>query len=307
MLDSRVVNPVASRTLSLSPLLGEAVAGFRDLVELTKPRITSMVVLTALMGAWLAPGAFGATRAVILALGTALLVGSANMLNCWLERDVDGLMARTRGRAIPAGRLDAWVGFAAGLGLGAFAVPLLALGLDPLTALLGAIAHATYVWVYTPLKRSTPLALEVGAIPGAIPPLMGWTAATGGLALPGFFLFGILFFWQLPHFLAIAIYLEEDYRRGGLAVLSVRRGSAVASRRLALYAAAAVAWSLLAEPLGLAGRAYTIAAVVLGAAFLALTARGVREPLEGARARRAMLFSIVWLCGVLTALVLAPR
>ena len=183
-----------------------------------------MVVFTTAMGLWLAPGSIGAARTVLLLFGTALLVGSANTLNCWYERETDGLMNRTRNRPLPAGRLDPSVALALGIVGAAFAIPILSFAINPLTALLGAIAHATYVLVYTPLKKVSPWALEVGAIPGAIPPLMGWTAATGTLSLPGWFLFGILFFWQIPHFLAIAIYLEADYRRGGFKVFSVERG-----------------------------------------------------------------------------------
>jgi len=276
-------------------------------VEIAKPRITTMVVFTTAIGVWLAPGSIGTARTALLFLGTAMLVASANMLNCWYERDTDALMLRTRLRPIPAGRLDAWSGFAAGIALGVFSIPILALAVNPLTALLGAIAHTTYVWAYTPLKRVTPLALEVGAIPGAIPPLMGWTAGTGALAVPGWFLFGLLFFWQLPHFLAIAIYLEEDYRRGGLDVLTVRRGALAASRRIGIYTAALVVLSLLAQPLGIAGVGYTIAAAAFGAGFLALALPGLSGKLGGAWARRTMLYSIVWLTAVLAALVLDAR
>jgi len=276
-------------------------------VEIAKPRITTMVVFTTAIGVWLAPGSIGTARTALLFLGTAMLVASANMLNCWYERDTDALMLRTRLRPIPAGRLDAWSGFAAGIALGVFSIPILALAVNPLTALLGAIAHTTYVWAYTPLKRVTPLALEVGAIPGAIPPLMGWTAGTGALAVPGWFLFGLLFFWQLPHFLAIAIYLEEDYRRGGLDVLTVRRGALAASRRIGIYTAALVVLSLLAQPLGIAGLGYTIAAAAFGAGFLALALPGLSGKLGGAWARRTMLYSIVWLTAVLAALVLDAR
>jgi protoheme IX farnesyltransferase len=239
--------------------------------------------------------------------GTALLVGSANTLNCWYERETDGLMLRTRNRPLPAGRLDPWTALALGILSGVFAIPILAIAINPLTALLGAIAHATYVLVYTPLKKISPWALEVGAIPGAIPPLMGWTAATGTLSLPGWFLFGILFFWQIPHFLAIAIYLEEDYRRGGLKVLSVERGTVMAARWLAVYTVALVVVSLLAQPLGLAGFAYSAAAASLGLGFLWFAKRGVLGPVEGAWARRTMLFSIAWLTALMLSLVAFAR
>ena len=298
---------VADAWEEVFPVGASSRGGVRDLFDLAKPRITTMVVFTTAMGLWLAPGSIGTARTTLLLFGTALLVGSANILNCWYERDTDALMVRTRNRPLPAGRIDPWTALALGLACGAFAIPILALAINPLTALLGAIAHASYVVVYTPLKRVSPWALEVGAIPGAIPPLMGWTAATGGLALPGWFLFGILFFWQIPHFLAIALYLEEDYRRGGIRVLSVARGTARAARWLAVYAAVLVGVSLLAQPIGLAGTAYTLASTLLGAGFLAVTARGVTGRVEGAWARRAMLYSIAWLAAVMVALVAFAR
>jgi protoheme IX farnesyltransferase len=304
------VNPVESQPIASTADVSEeafSAATLRDLVDLAKPRITTMVVFTTAMGLWLAPGSIGAARTALLLLGTALLVGSANTLNCWYERETDGLMIRTRNRPLPAGRLDPWTALAMGILCGVFAIPILAIAINPLTALLGAIAHATYVLVYTPLKKISPWALEVGAIPGAIPPLMGWTAATGTLSLPGWFLFGILFFWQIPHFLAIAIYLEDDYRRGGLKVLSVTSGTVKAARWLAFYTVALVVVSLLAQPLGLAGIAYTVAAAALGAGFLEFARRGIMGQAAGGWARRTMLYSIAWLTALMFALVAFAR
>jgi heme o synthase len=304
------VNPVESQPIASGAGVAAepwSTPALRDLLDLAKPRITTMVVFTTAMGLWLAPGSIGATRTALLLFGTALLVGSANTLNCWYERETDGLMTRTRNRPLPSGRLDPWTALALGILSGVFAIPILAIAINPLTALLGAIAHATYVLVYTPLKRISPWALEIGAIPGAIPPLMGWTAATGALALPGWFLFGILFFWQIPHFLAIAIYLEEDYRRGGLKVLSVVRGAALSGRRLAWYTLVLVAVSLLAQPLGLAGLPYTVTAAGLGGGFIMVARRGFSGRVEGAWARHAMLYSIVWLTALMVALVAFSR
>lgn len=304
------MNPVESQSIAAAadvPAAAFSASSVRDVFELAKPRISSMVVFTTAMGLWLAPGGIGAFRTTLLLFGTALLVGSANMLNCWYERETDGLMMRTRNRPLPAGRLDPWTALAFGIGCGVFAIPILAIAINPLTALLGAIAHTTYVLVYTPLKKVSPWALEVGAIPGAIPPLMGWTAATGTLSLPGWFLFGILFFWQIPHFLAIAIYLEEDYRRGGLKVFSVTRGPVTAARWLAFYTVALVVVSLLAQPLHLAGIAYTAVAALLGVGFLAYAKRGITGPVEGAWARRTMLYSIAWLAALMLSLVAFAR
>ena len=304
------MNPVESQPIALAAgVSAEAfsIATLKDLLDLAKPRITTMVVFTTAMGLFLAPGSIGGARTALLLFGTALLVGSANTLNCWYERETDGLMIRTRNRPLPAGRLDPWTALALGILSGVFAIPLLAIAINPLTALLGAIAHATYVLVYTPLKKISPWALEVGAIPGAIPPLMGWTAATGALSLPGWFLFGILFFWQIPHFLAIAIYLEDDYRRGGLKVLSVERGTVMAARWLAFYTVALVSVSLLAQPLGLAGLAYSAAAAALGVGFLEFARRGIMGQVAGAWARHTMLYSIAWLTALMLALVAFAR
>src|SRR3974390_1136186 len=160
----------------------------RDLVSLTKPRITAMVLVTGAAGACLAPGRMGATTLLLSLVGTALVVGSANALNMWWERDVDGLMERTRSRPLPAGRLSADLALAFGLALGAVSVPMLFL-VNAATGLLGLVSLVSYVAVYTPLKRHTHLALLVGAVPGAMPPLMGWTTATGSIGLGGGLLF----------------------------------------------------------------------------------------------------------------------
>jgi len=282
-------------------------AFLRDVVELGKPRITSLVSFTAAIGWFLAQGAAEPGRAAAFLAGTVLLVASANTLNCWMERDSDARMVRTRNRALPAGRLEPGAALAAGIAEAAAAVTLLALASNALTVLLGALAHATYVLAYTPLKRVSPVSLLVGAVPGAIPPLMGWVAATGSLSAPGWELFAILFFWQIPHFVAVALYLEEDYRRGGLRVLSVAHGGAAARRHLLAGTAALVAASLVAVPLGMAGAAYLLAACVLGAAFLWLAWIGVRRSGGGAWARRTFLYSLVYLTVLVTFLVLDAR
>lgn len=292
---------------SAIPRPGVVASGLRDLVDLAKPRITTMVVFTAGIGLWAAPGSAGAARTAVLLLGTALLVASANVFNSWIERDADARMIRTRTRPLPAGRVDPWTAFALGIGLGVFAIPLLALGVSPLVALLGAIAHAIYVLVYTPLKRVTPWALEIGAIPGAIPPLMGWAAATGSLSPGGWSLFAILFFWQLPHFLAIALYLEEDYRRGGFRVLSVVRGQTVARRRLLFHSVGLAAAGLAPWALGMVGVTYAVTASVLGAVCIAVAANGVARRKGAAWARRVMVWTLVHQVALVLALVLDVR
>jgi protoheme IX farnesyltransferase len=278
----------------------------RDLVALTKPRITSIVLVTGAAGACLAP-AHVAVRTLLLSLaGTALIVGSANALNMWWERDVDAHMARTRNRPLPAGRMSPDVALAFGLALAVVSTPMLFL-VNVTTGLLGLVALASYVTVYTPLKRHTHLALLVGAVPGAMPPLMGWTTATGSIGLGGVLLFALLFLWQVPHFAAITIFRAQDYARAGLMVVSVQRGEHGARRTIATWTVLLVGASLLFVPLGLAGNAYLAVATGLGAGALALAFRGL---LGGARfdcprwAKRVFAYSIPYLCILLVALLL---
>lgn len=276
----------------------------RDLVSLTKPRITLLVVITTAGGLWLAPGSLEPWKVAVTLLATAIVVASANALNCWMERDVDRLMARTKNRPLPAGRLDARLALAFGLALGVISVPLLTLLVNPLTGLLAAIALVTYVWVYTPLKQRSWTALLVGAVPGALPPLMGWTAATGELEAPGIVLFGILFLWQLPHFIAIALFRREDYERAGMKVLPSVHGEAPARLQAVLYAGALVPVTLLLVPLGVAGTVYLVIAGGLGAAFFAMALAGLRRAAGRAWARKLFLASLVHLTVLFAALML---
>jgi protoheme IX farnesyltransferase len=278
----------------------------RDLVTLTKPRITLLVMLTGAAGACLAPGRVPTARLLLSLVGTALIVGSANALNMWWERDIDGLMDRTRSRPLPSGRLSPDVALAFGLALGAIATPMLFL-VNLATGLLGLVALLSYVAVYTPLKRHTYLALLVGAVPGAMPPLLGWTTATGSIGLGGALLFAFLFLWQVPHFAAITIFRADDYARAGLQVISVQHGQAAARHMVGLWTVLVVATSLLFVPLGFAGNAYLTVATVLGAGFLALAFRGARggAKLDVARwAKITFAYSIPYLSIVLIALLL---
>src|SRR5512136_3464233 len=225
-----------------------------------------MVVSTAAAGMWLAPEQPSAPRAAAVLLGTGMVVGAANVLNNYLERDVDGLMRRTRERPLPAGRVEPGTALALGIALPAFAIPMLAFAANPLTALLALVALVSYAFVYTPMKRRTTAALFVGALPGAIPPLMGWTAATGRLDGRGLALFALLFVWQLPHFLAISIYLREDYARGGLKVFALVHGERAAKRWSVATSALLVPVGMLPAFLGMATWGYGAAAGLLGGA-----------------------------------------
>ena len=203
-------------------------------------RITMLVLATDAAGATLAPGHASGRALALSFAGTALIVGSANALNMWWERDIDARMTRTRNRPLPAGRLSADVALGFGLALAVVSVPMLFM-VNVATGLLGLAALLSYVAVYTPLKRHTHLALLVGAVPGAIPPLLGWATVTGTVGLGGLLLFGVLFLWQIPHFAAITIFRAEDYARAGLQVVSVQHGERAARQTIALYAVLLVA------------------------------------------------------------------
>ena len=275
-----------------------------DLIDLAKPRINLMVMLTAGIGLLLGSGQMpplGLALAVLA--GTGLVAAGGSALNHHWERDTDRLMERTAGRPLPAGRMRPDVALGYGLMLSVAGLLLLALAINLLTALLGLIALIGYVLVYTPLKRITSLATVVGAVPGAIPPMMGWTAATGALDAGGWALFGILFFWQLPHFLAIAWICRDDYARAGLPVFTVGDASGVRTgRQMVLWAATLVPVSLLPAFLGLAGTTYLVGALLLGLALLGVSVGFLRRH-SGAAARRLLLASVVYLPAVLVMLV----
>jgi protoheme IX farnesyltransferase len=280
-----------------------------DLVSLIKPRITAMVLVTMLGGIWLAsrvsPKDISSSVLAVAVIGTGLVVAGANTLNMYIERSTDKLMARTKNRPLPSGRMAPPVALWFGIALSAVSVPLLTFGVNAATGLLAALALTSYVLLYTPLKRRTTLSLLIGAVPGAIPPLLGWTAVTGRIAWPGVLLFGVLFLWQIPHFLAIAIFRREDYRRAGLKILPVERGDRVTRHHIIGYLAALVLVTLLLVPVGVGGPLYLGAAISLGAMFFGFGVWGLR-PSSGARwARGLFITSIVYLVLLLLALMVS--
>lgn len=276
----------------------------RDLIALTKPRITLMVLVTAAGGMWLAPGSLDLGATAVMLLTTGMVVGAANTLNCYLERDSDRLMARTANRPLPDKRLEPSWALVLGVAMGLFAVPTLTLAVNPMTGLLGAVALVSYVAIYTPMKQYTPAALFVGALPGALPPLMGWTAVTGSIALPGLVLFGILFFWQIPHFIAISVFRQEEYERAGLKVLPSVRGMHSAKVQSTVYAGLLWAVSLLPVPYGLAGTLYLVAALGLGGYFFWTAVRGFWVEDDDAWAKKMFVASLIYLTALFAALIL---
>jgi protoheme IX farnesyltransferase len=287
------------------PSLSQVMA---DVMALTKPRLTLGVVITAAGGVYLAPGKIPWT----LALGALFLIGmvvaAAHTLNCYLERDADALMHRTRNRPLPAGRLHPRVALFFGLSLTLMSLPALSLLTNPLTGFLGAIALISYVLVYTPMKPKSSHALFVGAIPGAIPPLMGWTAVTGRISAPGLVLFAIMFLWQVPHFVAIAIFCKDDYARAGHRVLPLEKGDTFAVVTSLVGCALLVPVSLLPYFLEVAGPLYLGVASVLGAAFLGYCVMALRVRHLGVQFYRRLFFaSLAYIMVLFIAMILARR
>jgi protoheme IX farnesyltransferase len=275
-----------------------------DLSALTKPRITLMVVLTTAVGYAVAAPTFSWMVFLHTLAGTALLASGSSVYNQWLERRNDARMQRTAQRPLPAGRMRAGVAFAIASALSAAGFAWLWLWVNALTAWVGLATLVLYVVVYTPMKRWTSLNTVVGAVPGAMPPMMGCTAATGVLGPIAWALFGLLFLWQMPHFLAIAWLYRSDYERGGLPMLPVgdpdgRR----TSLQMALYAIALLPVSILPTVLGFTGLVYLVGALVAGLAYFFVALRFGRS-LDSRDARRLLLASVAYLPVVLILMVL---
>jgi protoheme IX farnesyltransferase len=267
-----------------------------DFMALTKPRLNLLVLLTTLGGLYLAPHEEVALTLILhTVVGTALVAGGAAALNQVWERDTDRLMRRTRVRPIPVGRLKPLEGTVFGLVLSVAGLVELAAMVNLAAAAVAGATLASYVLVYTPLKRRTSLAMLVGAIPGALPPVIGWAATTGRVELGALVLFGIVFLWQMPHFLAIAWMYRDDYAAAGMPMLPVIEPDGRRTAQQALVYAAAL-WPVSVMPafVGLASAPYTVVATVLGFVLIALAVRFLRER-STLNARRLFLYSIIYL------------
>lgn len=265
-------------------------------LELTKPRITLLITLIAAAGFCLGAGApFDYVKFIHTLIGIALLCSGVSTLNQYMERDLDGLMRRTALRPLPSGRLLPKQAFVFGIVLTALAEAYLLLFVNPLTALLGSTVVVGYVLCYTPLKTRTSLSTAIGALPGAMPPLMGWTAATNQINLEAWVLFAILFLWQFPHFLAIAWMYREDYARAGIRMLPVVEPEGrITGQQIIAYTLLLIPVSLLPVALGISGSIYFYGALLLGALFLWSS---VRAALSDTRqdAKRLLLISVLYL------------
>jgi protoheme IX farnesyltransferase len=280
-----------------------------DYVELAKPRVAALVLFTVAAGGLLA--GHGLTDWAVLLptlCGTALVAAGASALNQWLERDSDALMRRTENRPLPAGRLHPLEVFLFGVGAGVTGLAYLAVSLgQPLPALVAGFTYLSYAFVYTPLKRKTWLNTLVGAVPGALPPVIGWTAVRGSLDLEAAALFLILFLWQVPHFLAIAWMYRDQYARAGLRMLPVvDRTGRRSARHMVGFCLALCFASLVPAALGVAGPVYLTGAVLAGLGFLGSTVSFARDA-SVMRARRVLRASLVYLPVLLALLLLDGR
>ena len=281
----------------LAPHISEATVG--DYVALLKPRVMSLVIFTALVGIVMAPGHMHPVMAFTSLLCIAVGAGASGALNMWYDRDIDAVMARTAGRPIPSGRITASEALAFGMMLSFFSVFTLGVLVNWLAAALLAFTIFFYVVIYTMwLKRSTAQNIVIGGAAGALPPVVGWVAATGSVAVEPLLLFAIIFLWTPPHFWALSLYRTDDFVRAKLPMLPVVAGPDATRRQILLYSVVLVAVAIAPWPLGYFDRAYGFVAVVAGAAMLHFAAQVFRRR-EGAAAeaaaRNLFSFSIVYL------------
>ncbi len=288
-----------------APFAGGALPIARDYLSLLKLRIVALLDATA-VGVMI-PAAHGHPRLVpvlaVLAGGT-LAAGGAHAINCWFDRDIDAAMSRTRRRPLPAGRIPAWHALTIGIVLNVLAFAVLWAGANVLAAALALLGTLIYVFVYTIwLKRSTPQNIVIGGAAGAIPPLVGWAAATGRLDLTAFALFGVIVFWTPPHFWALAQVIKADYARAHIPMLPVVSGEQSAKRQSVAYAVLTAAVSVIPFFTRFAGEVYLAGAVVLGVGLVGLTVLD----LSGRRwTRRLFAYSILYLALLFSLFAISP-
>jgi heme o synthase len=276
-----------------------------DYITLTKPELTFLSVLTALAGYYLGSGGvFLGAGLFHTLLGTAMVGGGSGALNQYIERRFDAQMKRTENRPLPSGRITPLEALLFGLFLALGGTAYLVLTVNVLTGLLAAITCVTYISLYTPLKRLTPMATLIGGIPGALPPVMGWTAATNEISSPALILFGILYFWQMPHFLSLAWMYRKDYARAGYRLLAVVDASGTQTGAQALFhTCVLIPVSLLLVSGAGAGLFYGVSAIVLGGGFLGF-ALILKRRRTSVAARRLFFASLAYLPALMLAMVL---
>jgi protoheme IX farnesyltransferase len=293
----------AIHRLGVQPLR-EALDSAQPWVQLAKPGVTRLVLVTTFFGGLMAPGSMSALHWALTLVGTALVVAAANALNMVSEADADALMTRTKNRPLPQGRVAP--GPVVKVALAAAALGVIGLSfVSFVSALLALLALVSYVWIYTPLKRTTPHALYAGTIPGAIPPLIGYASTTGGpLDAQAFMLFLLLAVWQIPHFLAIAMFRKEEYERAGFKVFTVCRSQREVRWLMLVWSLLLFLVSLAPAWLGMGGTLYVAVAIGFGVPFLAGAAYGLRSAADDRWARSLFFASMPHLVVLLVGLSL---
>jgi heme o synthase len=265
-----------------------------DYVELTKPRVQSLLLLTTITTMYVA-GDPSVSLVALTCLGGSLSAGGAGAVNHWFDRDIDAQMPRTANRPVPAGRIAPGAALAFGIVLAILSFALLAATVNVLSASLALIGFLGYVFVYTVwLKRSTPQNIVIGGAAGAVPPLVGWTAVTGSLDPTALYLFAIVFYWTPPHFWALSLLMKDEYARVGVPMMPVVHGERETRRQIVLYTVLLIVLTLLPVLFGFFGALYAAVAVTLGAGFLVLALR-LQRAADRRSALRTYLFSLLYL------------
>ena len=287
-------------------LAGEAMAGeaqVSDYVALLKPRVMSLVVFTGLVGLVVAPGNIHPVLGAVAILCIAVAAGASGAINMWYDRDIDALMSRTENRPVPAGRMAPGEALGFGVVLAVGSVTVMALAINWTAAALLALTIGFYIFVYTIwLKRRTPQNIVIGGAAGAFPPMVGWAAVTGDVALGSIALFALIFMWTPPHFWALSLYRQDDYKRAGVPMLPVVAGPRETRKQILLYSILLMPVSLAPWALDVSGMIYVATAVVLGAVFLGLAMR-VRVNDAERHAKALFAYSIFYLFGLFAALL----
>ncbi len=279
------------------------IARVGDFLDLLKPRVMSLVVFSGFAGLFVAPGTLHPLLAAVAVLCIAVGAGAAGAINMWYDRDIDAVMARTRRRPIPAGRVEPAEALAFGVILALFSVMLMGLAVNWAAATLLAFATGFYVFVYTVwLKRRTPQNIVIGGAAGAFPPMIGWAAVTGGISLDSIVLFLIIFMWTPPHFWALALYRDGDYAKAGVPMLPCVAGRRATERQILVYTALLVPLTLVPAAIGTAGWGYGAAAALLGGLLLLLALRLQKDESERT-ARQIFGYSIFYLFALFAALI----
>jgi protoheme IX farnesyltransferase len=308
-----IAGPLDERRVraSLSSLAAQLVhvrSRLSDFIALTKPRVMALAVFTALVGLSRAPARLDPLTTLATVVAIAAGAGAAAVLNMWYDADIDAVMARTAMRPIPRGKISGFEALVFGLALGGVSVVVLAVATNLAAAALLAGTILFYVVVYTAwLKRVTPQNIVIGGAAGALPPLVGWTAATGHIGLEPLLLFLVIFLWTPPHFWTLALNRIDDYARAGIPMLPVVAGRPATTRQILIYSALLIVASELPWVLGVAGAIYGVSAAICGSLFLVLAFQLNRRTAAGRRAaQRLFVFSIIYLFALFAVLLIEP-